>query len=93
MQARVDNVQNVQLQVVHGNTHAGRDPGHVRALELDTHPLIFFEHQQVEFGALVGCPKIRLVGLGYAQDLFQGKAFPAGTTLRMRKQFSHTTRT
>ena len=80
MQARVHDIQRIQLQVLHGNAHAGGKTGSICALELNAYALAVFEHQQVKLRALVRGPKIGLVWLGDTQHLFEREALPACPT-------------
>ena len=69
MQARIDHVQRVELQIMQGYAHAGCEFGCFRALELHPKAVPPLEHQQIQLRALVGCPKIGLVWLGCIDPL------------------------
>lgn len=77
MQPRIHHLQRIQLQVVHGDTHAGGDFGGVGALELHANALLPPEHEQIELGALVGGPEEGFVGPRDAQHLLQRKTLLA----------------
>ena len=90
------NVNSAAFSEAIGRFYAGAvsgDFGAVGTFELVTNALLPAQHQQVQFGPLVGGPEERLGGLCNTQDLLKRKTFPTGAVVRVRQQVGQAAQT
>ena len=67
--ARVDDPQVRQRQVLNGNVHGAASAGCIRIFELKSVVLATDPHQEIQFRAGMGCPKVSIAAFKCSDNL------------------------
>src|SRR3990172_1641937 len=86
---RMDHVQALELQVLHGDPHGFGERRCLGVLEFESVAPAAVDHKQIELGAGVSGPEVALVGARAetCDYLAEREAFPGGAQARMALQF------